>query len=575
MSRPSARRRVVVRGEPPHLVNSLLTAIVRADGDALIMHVGEPPYVVSATGPVHLSAHPIAFDGIAGILSQLLPAESRRVLDEMGAVEYDLPSSAFANGERFTVVVARGGEDVWIEIRRHRAAPVEETAPAAATPPLKKKGASRSAVTKPAPPPETPWEVVPLSPAPDEPAQPAAPTPPSAPAPAPPEPVVVPLASAPIRVEAQPRPFQPPVEAGAERLLRLAAARGATALHLGSGARPAVRIEGQIALLEGEPALTAPGLDALLVDLAPEPEREALRRGESAEWTLELAGVGRFRCHGFRDDRGPGGTFRLITTRPASADHLGLPKDIQALASESQGLVLFAGPRASGKSTLAAALVDLVNRTRTDHVITIERQITCAHESRGCLVSQREVRGSGDAVAAAARAAIRENPDVLVIEDLMSAAVAELALEATERGHLVIATVSAPTTTAAIGRVLRWFSPGPRERIQVMLADGLRTAVSQVLVRKAGGGRVAAREVLMNTPLMASFIADGRLSELPHAIETGRKHGMVPLNDALAAFVQSGVVDAKDAYRQAFDRPAFLAALRRDGVDTSFADRLG
>jgi twitching motility protein PilT len=336
-----------------------------------------------------------------------------------------------------------------------------------------------------------------------------------------------------------------------------------------------VRVDGQIVALEGEPALAAHAVESLLIDLALEPERDALRRGESVEWILDLADVGRFRCHGFRDDRGPGGTFRLIVTRPASADHLGLPKDIQALVGESQGLVLVAGPRSSGKSTLAAALVDLVNRTRADHVITIESQITCVHESRGCLVSQREVRGTGDAVAAAVRAAIRENPDVLVIEDLRSPAVVELALEATERGHLVIATISAPTATAAIGRMLTWFPLERRERIQVMLADGLRAAVSQVLVRKTGGGRVAAREVLLNTPEMASLMADGRMSQLSPALESGRAQGMVPLNDALAGFVQSGVVDAKDAYRQAFDRPAFLAVLRRDGVDTSFAERLG
>ena len=363
--------------------------------------------------------------------------------------------------------------------------------------------------------------------------------------------------------------------AGADRLLRLAAARGATALHLGAGARPSVRVDGQIVALEGEPALAAQDVESLLIDLAPEPERDALRRGESTEWVLDLADVGRFRCHGFRDDRGPGGTFRLIVTRPASADHLGLPKDIQALVAESQGLVLVAGPRSSGKSTLASAFVDLINRTRADHVITIESQITCVHESRGCLVSQREVRGTGDAVAAAVRAAIRENPDVLVIEDLRSPAVVELALEATERGHFVIATISAPTATAAIGRMLKWFSPERRERVQLMLADGLRVGLSQVLVRKAGGGRVAAREVLLNTPAVASLIADGRLGQLSPALESGRKQGMVPLNDALAGFVQSGVVDVKEAYRQAVDRPAFLAVLRREGVDTSFADRLG
>jgi twitching motility protein PilT len=554
------------------LVNSLLTAIVRADGDALVMHVGEPPYVVSASGPIQLSSRPITADAVAGMLAQLLPADSRRVLDELGAVEYDLPPSASADNERFTAVVARGGDDIWIEIRRHRPWPQEESGPAIETPAIpetpaiQEPPAPQAAAAAPETPSEEPLEVEPIVPAPVEPV----PEPIAPPAAEPTQPLVVPLVSSPIRPEAQ-----PPTAGDADRLLRLAAARGATALHLGSGARPAVRVDGAIAALEGEPPLTAEEVESLLLELAPEAERHALERGESIEWMLDVVGAGRFRCHGFHDDRGPGGTFRLIVTRPASADHLGLPKDIQALVADSQGLVLVAGPRSSGKSTIAAALVDLINRTRTDHVITIEDQITSVHDNRGCLVSQREVRETGDAVAAAVRAAIRENPDVLVIEDLRSPAVAELALEATERGHLVIATISAPTATAAIGRMLKWFSVEQRARIQVMLADGLRAAVSQVLVRKAGGGRVAAREVLLNTPAMASLIADGKLSQLPSAVESGRKQGMVPLNDALGAFVQSGIVDAKDAYRQAFDRQAFLAVLRRDGVDTSFADRLG
>jgi twitching motility protein PilT len=585
------------------LVNSLLTAIVRADGDALVMHVGEPPYVVSASGPIQLSSRPITVDAVAGMLAQLLPADSRRVLDELGAVEYDLPPSAFAEGERFTAVVARGGDEIWIEIRRHRAWPkdepdaapgvtaVEEQAAPQPAPEMVEPAAPEPVATAApepvataapeAPEPAAPELVEPMSPEPvvtvaPQPAVPAEPQPaaPAAPEPEPRQPVVVPLARSPIRADVQPRPIAPPTPGGADRWLRLAAARGATVLHLGSGVRPSARIDGQIVALEGEPALAAHVVESLLIDLAPESERDALRRGDNAEWILDVAGVGRFRCHGFRDDRGPGGTFRLIVTRPASADHLGLPKDIQALVGQSQGLVLVAGPRSSGKSTLAASLVDLVNRTRADHVITIESQITCVHDSRGCLVSQREVRGTGDAVAAAVRAAIRENPDVLVIEDLRSPAVVELALEATERGHLLIATISAPTATAAIGRMLKWFTAERRERVQVMLADGLRAAVSQVLVRKTGGGRVAAREVLLNTPEMAALLAEGRLNQLSPALESGRAQGMVPLNDALAGFVQSGVVDVKDAYRQAVDRPAFLAVLRRDGVDTSFAERL-
>ncbi len=308
--------------------------------------------------------------------------------------------------------------------------------------------------------------------------------------------------------------------------------------------------------------------------MAPERNREALRNGVGTEWMSDVPDVGRFRCQSFRDHRGPGGIFRMISTRPNSVDQLGLSREIQGLCAETEGLVLVAGPRSSGKSTLITAFVDLINRTRNDYVITIESQIACAHESRGCLISQREVRGNGEELSAAVRAGLRENPDVLVIEDLRSPKVIALALEAMESGHLVIAAMSAHTSTTAIGRILDQTPPERREQVQLMLAEGLRGVVSQVLLRKTGGGRVAAREVLLNTSAIASLIADGRISQLPLALDSGRKYGMVPLNDALAGFVQSGIVDVKDAYRQAFERQAFLAVLRREGVDTSFVERL-
>lgn len=720
------------------MVNSLLTAIVRADGDALVMHVGERPYVVASAGPVELSSRPLTLEAVAGMLAQLLPEDTRRALDELGAIEHELPKSAAGHGDRFTVVAARGGDDIWIEVRRHRqlrmaprpapqpavvsepvvtgeaavaASPsaqpvaqptslavppptlasvvaevpapeavvppaVEATVPDAVQPletvvteapavqteaptvqtetpavrteacrlaavetvgrqeqvahtfasekaPIEVHGpteASRleavavasappAAVNEavvPEVPPAPPIVAVPLRPdlpsvrplvaAPiverslddalafEPPAPPkASPSsgttaprtlPPAAePGPA----VVLPLARNPIRMDPQSRSLSSlssPRIAGIDRLLRLAAARGANTLYLMSQARPSVRVDGEIAVLEGESALSAHEVESLLLDLAPERSREALEAGEGTEWMSEVPEVGRIRCQSFRDHRGPGGIFRMISARPTTAEQLGLAREIQALCAEPEGLVLVAGPRASGKSTLVSALVDVINRTRNDYVITVESQISFAHESRGCLVSQREVRGGNDDVAAVVRAALRENPDVLVIEDMRSPEVVRLALEAMEGGHLVIGAISAHGAATAIGRILDQFPEERRTQMQLALAEGLRGVVSQVLLRKTGGGRVAAREVLLNMPSIANLIAEGRVSQLPLAIDSGRKHGMVPLNDALAAFVQNGVVDVKEAYRKAFERQAFLAVLRREGVDTSFVERL-
>lgn len=600
------------------MVNSLLTAIVRADGDALVMHVGEQPYVVAPAGPVELSARPLTLEAVAGMLGQLLPAGSRRALDELGAVEHELPTSSAADGERFTVVAARGGDDIWIEIRRHRgmhvdvplelpARPGAEPTATPSTEPLAVAAAPSMEAAAPSMEVEVPLDLADSFDLPDgQPeavAVPAAVAPPTVVAPPPPErptlvapiapsaphlmteysdqtqsessqAIVLPLAGNPIRPEAPARPTPPPRIAGLDRLLRLAAVRGANTLYLMSSGRPSIRMDGEIAVLDGEPLLTATEVESLLLDLAPERNREALRNGEGTEWMSDVPEVGRFRCQSFRDHRGPGGIFRMISTRPASVDQLGLSREIQALCAEPEGLVLVAGPRSSGKSTLISAFVDLINRARNDYVVTIESQIMCEHESRGCLISQREVRGSDEELAAVVRAALRENPDVLVIEDLRSPKVVALALEAMESGHLVIGAVSAHTTTTAIGRILDRFPPERRDHVQLMLAEGLRGVVSQVLLPKTGGGRVAAREVLLNTSAIASLIAEGRISQLPLALDSGRKHGMVPLNDALAGFVQSGIVDVKDAYRKAHERQAFLAVLRREGIDTSFVERL-
>jgi twitching motility protein PilT len=255
-------------------------------------------------------------------------------------------------------------------------------------------------------------------------------------------------------------------------------------------------------------------------------------------------------------------------------DQLGLPRSVQALAIESEGLVLVAGPRSSGKRTLLSAFVDQINKTRRDHVITIEREVNIVHEPGTSFISQREVRGNDDDMLTAARAALREDPDVLVIEDLRTAPLMNVALEAASSGRLIVAGFAAHTAAGAIDRIIDLYPPEFRGRVQMALADSLRGVIVQVLLRKTGGGRVSAREVLLNTPAVSSVIAEGKTSQLAMAIEGGRRYGMMPINDELVALVRSGVVDAREAYRRSTDRPGFLAALKRNGVDTSFVERL-
>ena len=655
------------------LLESLLTAIVRADGDALVLHVGERPYVVASSGQVELSSRTLTFEAMSGMLGQLLSPEARQSLVEFGAVEHHLPRSTVASDERFTTVAAHGGNDIWIEIRRHRrqasapaplpvraeeapeatepvkaAEPVEapqplaeaaevslvtevteevtevieevaELAPVDQTGPAQEDRPSPEAIQEPRPaqeaeavaqpvPVSESEEAVGLSaqaeapleaprgprPAPrrrktDRPALPPDPeVPPVTMVPVPPSQaqvprapseelhpaVVLPLTRGQIRGEPPLRLSSSHRPAGLDRLLRVAATRGASALYLASGSGPAIRVDGEIKVLDGEAALSASEVESLILDILPDRNREALRSGLGTEWICDVPDVGRVRCMSFRDHRGAGGIFRMIPARAISAEQLGLSREIQQLCAEAEGLVLVTGPRASGKSTLIAAFVDLINRTRSDHVITLESQIKFVHESRTSLVSQREVRGDNEELVSVARAALRENPDVLVIEDLRTPELVSVALDAAESGHLVIASLPAHTTTGAIDRIIDQTAPERRSKIQLALAGALRGIVAQVLVRKTGGGRLAARELLLNTSSVANLIAEGKTSQLPLAFDSGRKHGMVPLNDALVAFVQSGVVDAREAYRQAADQTGFLNQLKREGVDTSFAERL-
>ncbi len=540
------------------VVDSLVAAMVGADGDALVMHVGEKPTVITAGGAVVLPGATLTLQAMADLLRGLLPADAQQALDEFGAVEADLPSTPSGGAEHFTVIAARGGDDIWIEVRRQRVLPFD--LPGGDTP---SAGEPKSAaVTSPVAPADRGPLPVARRRAQDDggSAQPVG----TGDSPA----HVLTLSRNPVRAD-RTRSIVPRL-AGLDRLLRLAAARGAETLYLFSQARPSIRVDGEISVVDTEPVLGASDVEALLLEAMPDQRDEA---GES-EWIVDMPEVGRVRCVTFRDHRGPGGVFRMIPLRALSADQLGLSREIQALCGEPEGLVLVVGPRASGKSTLMAAFVDLINRTRSDHVIALESRIKVVHENRSSLVSQREVRGDATELLAGIHAALRENPDVILIEDLRAPEVIVAALEAAGSGHLVIGGMAAHSATSALERIVDQVPAERRGTAQALLAQSLRGVVAQVLLRKTGGGRIAARELLLNSPSVAQLIAEGRVSQVPLAMEGGRRIGMVPLADALVAFVQSGAVDVREAWRKAADRPALIKALRREGIDTSFAERL-
>ncbi len=536
------------------------------DGEALVLHVGDKPYVVAESGQVSLANEPLTAESIGQVIDELLPSESRRLLDDVGATQCVLPVNTQFPNETFSVVAARGGDDLWLEIRRVNATAAAQAAEArtdaapSAAPVLE-----APAVSVPAPPPREQRRRT-VQPERRRVIEPAAldSDPQSA--------VVLPLTRTPVKGEVPP-PLAETALSGLDRLLRLAAARGASTLYLVSGARPSIRIDGEVRTLDGAPVLEPNAVEALLLTLMPERSAEALRSGAASEWISEFDDLGRVRCLSFRDYRGPGGVFRIMPQRAVTTEQLGLSREIQALATETEGLVVVTGPRLSGKRTLMSAFVDHINRTRHLHIITIERDINIVHERAGSMVSQREVHGGGH-MADAVRSALREDPDVLVLEDVRSAELVELALDAAAAGRLVICGFPARSAAAAIDGIIDLSPPEARRRTQLSLAQNLRGVVAQVLLKKTGGGRLAARELLLNTSAVAGLLAEGKTSQLPLAIEGGRKHGMVPLNDALGGFAQSGAVDVREAYRCSADRPGLIALLQRQGVDTSQVERL-
>jgi twitching motility protein PilT len=380
--------------------------------------------------------------------------------------------------------------------------------------------------------------------------------------------IVVPMTRR-VRIEVPPRtPASRTTDV--ERLLRIAAARGASALFITSESRPYIRVEGDIRQIETEPVLSSSDVEAAIVEIAP----EKVGKGEVAEWLREYPELGRIRCTTFKDHRGPGLLLRMIATRAATAEQLGLSRDIQVLATEPQGLVLVAGPRASGKSTLMSALVDLVNRQRAEFVISLERQIRLVHDNKSALVSQREIHGGADEALAAARSALREGPDVLVVDDLISPQMVPLILDAASEGLLVFVSIAAPSTTDAVQRFIELAAPEMRPAVQTAMAESFRGAVAQVLLKKTGGGLFAAREVLLATAPVSRVLADGHLPQLAQVLESGRTHGMVSFADTLLDYVRSGSVDVREAFRKAPDRERLLTGLKREKIDTSLVERL-
>jgi len=374
----------------------------------------------------------------------------------------------------------------------------------------------------------------------------------------------------------RPAPAAPAVAVGGggarlemERLLRLTFEQGASDLHLRSGDRAILRQDGDLLRVEG-PVLDAATVEALLTSLMTDRERAEFKEAGDVDWAFEVPGVARFRCNAGLERRGPMGVFRVIPSEIRTVEELGLSPEIQKLCALTKGLVLVTGPTGSGKSTTLAALVDLMNRTRSDHILTIEDPIEFVHQPKRCLVTQRQVGLHSRSFKTALRAALREDPDIILVGEMRDLETISIALEIAETGHLVFGTLHTSTAASTVDRIIDQFPTDRQSQIRVMLAESLKGVIAQVLCRKIGGGRTAAHEVLLSIPAISNLIREGKTFQIPSIMQTNRKAGMVVLNDALLELVERQVVEPREAYLRAVDKISLASALRARRFDTSF-----
>lgn len=330
---------------------------------------------------------------------------------------------------------------------------------------------------------------------------------------------------------------------------------GASDLHFNSGNPPMLRVDGTIKAIEGEEILLNSVAEKILYEIMPQRNIEEFEKLADTDFAYELNGFGRFRANIFKDLKGIGGVFRLIPEKILTFEDLNLPDAIREMCMLSKGLIVVTGPTGSGKSTTLAAMVDYINRNRNEHIITIEDPVEFVHQNKKCLINQREVGTHTSSFKHALRAALREDPDIVLVGELRDLETIEIAIETAETGHLVMGTLHTSTAASTVERIIQQFPEGKQAQIRQMLAGSLKGVVAQTLIKKATGkGRVAALEVLVGNHAISAQIREGKTHQITSSMQMGSKEGMILLNDALFKLVKEGTITSDDALLKAVDK---------------------
>ena len=342
-----------------------------------------------------------------------------------------------------------------------------------------------------------------------------------------------------------------------QRILARAVQLKASDVHLHSGSTIQVRIHGKLRPLEGETG--SPDTEKILLEVLTAEQRKHFEENHDLDFAYSVSGVGRFRGNIYRQQRGIDGVFRPIPPSPPTLEELGLPQSLGRLTDFHQGLVLVTGPAGCGKSSTMAALVNLINEQRPDHVIIVEDPIEYVHASKRAVINQRQVLTQTVSFGAALRAALREDPDVIVIGELRDLETISLAISAAETGHLVMATLHTNNTIRTVNRILDVFPPKQQSQIRAMVSESLRAIVSQRLLPTADGSRrVPAIEILLVKPAISNLIREQKTFQIRSILQTARSEGMVLLDDSLAELVKAGTISKEVARRQCEDIKRFL-----------------
>ncbi|MBK7584084.1 MAG: type IV pilus twitching motility protein PilT [Myxococcales bacterium] len=360
----------------------------------------------------------------------------------------------------------------------------------------------------------------------------------------------------------QSKPGEPRINLFLREMVRL----GASDLHLTTGVEPMVRLSGAMTTLEQHGKLGAEALRSLLYEILPERNRAEFETDWDSDFAHAITGVARFRANYFVDQNGPGAVFRQIPFDIVPVEKLGIPPKVLDLCWLTKGLVLVTGPTGSGKSTTLATLIDYVNQNRADHIITVEDPIEFVHPNKRCLVNQREVGTHTRSFKAALRAALREDPDIVLVGEMRDLETISIAVETAETGHLVFGTLHTTSATSTIDRIIDQFPPEQQAQIRTMLSESLRGVIAQILCKKKGGGRIAAYEILITTPAVSNLIREGKTYQIASVLQTGRSLGMQTMNDHLLTHVKNGLVDPKEAYMKSNDKQSFKEHLAKAGV---------